>query len=159
MLRQNIFARQKQLGVIPDNAEITARPSVIPAWDDMADELKPVLARQMGIYAGFLEQTDHEIGRVVEAIADLGALEDTLLYHDGNPVGSGRVDMTIPMAFSGDEACDVGRDTGSPASPDYGPSGNAFTGTINWVQIDIGDDNHDHLISPQHRIIVAMGKQ
>ncbi|MDQ1306506.1 MAG: hypothetical protein QG671_2338 [Actinomycetota bacterium] len=81
------------------------------------------------------------------------------LFHDGNPVGSGRVDVTIPMGFSADEACDVGRDTGSPASPDYGPSGNRFTGQIDWVQIEIGDDSHDHLITPRDRIKLAMGKQ
>ena len=81
------------------------------------------------------------------------------LYHDGKAVGTGRVEITIPMGFSADEACDVGSDTGSPASPDYGPSGNRFTGTIEWVQLDIGDDSHDHLITPQDRITLAMGKQ
>ena len=81
------------------------------------------------------------------------------LYYDGKSVGSGRVDMTIPMGYSADEACDVGCDTGSPASPDYGPSGNRFTGKIDWVQIDIGEDSHDHLITPQDRLNLAMGKQ
>lgn len=81
------------------------------------------------------------------------------LYYDGKPVGSGRVDNTIPMGFSADEACDVGRDTGSPASPDYGPSGNAFNGRIDWVQIDVGEDSHDHLITPKDRLNLAMGKQ
>ena len=60
------------------------------------------------------------------------------------------------MGFSADEACDVGRDTGSPASPDYGPTDNAFTGTIDWVQIDVGDDGHDHLITPEDRFNIAM---
>jgi hypothetical protein len=81
------------------------------------------------------------------------------LYYDGKAVGTGRVDITIPMGFSADEACDVGSDTGSPASPDYGPSGNKFTGQIDWVQIDLGEDNHDHLITPQDRLSLAMGKQ
>ncbi len=81
------------------------------------------------------------------------------LYYDGNAVGTGRVDITVPMGFSADEACDIGRDTGSPASPDYGPHGNRFTGTIDWVQIDIGDDSHDHLIKPEDRLNLAMGKQ
>jgi arylsulfatase len=81
------------------------------------------------------------------------------LYHDGESVGTGRVDITIPMGFSADEACDVGRDTGSPASPDYGPTGNEFTGQIDWVQLDIGDDNHDHLITAADRVKLAMGKQ
>jgi arylsulfatase len=84
---------------------------------------------------------------------------DVTLYYDGQAVGTGRVDMTQPMAYSADEACDVGADTGSPASPDYGASGNKFTGEIKWVQLDIGDDGHDHLIKPEDRINIAMAKQ
>jgi len=80
-LREESFARQKQLGVIPPDAELTARPAEIPAWDDMPDDLKPVLARQMEVYAGFLEHTDHHVGRLVDAVADLGLLEDTLIYY------------------------------------------------------------------------------
>jgi hypothetical protein len=81
------------------------------------------------------------------------------LYYDGDAVGNGRVDVTQPMAFSADEACDVGRDTGSPCSPDYGPIGNAFSGQIAWVQLDIGADSHDHLIKPEDRVHIAMVKQ
>ena len=84
---------------------------------------------------------------------------DVTLYYDGQPAGKGRVEMTQPMAYSADEACDVGADTGSPASPDYGASVNKFTGEIKWVQIDIGDDGHDHLIKPEDRINIAMAKQ
>ena len=65
--RERTFARQKELGVIPADAELTARHDEIPAWDDMPDELKPVLARQMEVYAGFLEHTDHHVGRVIDA--------------------------------------------------------------------------------------------
>ena len=54
-------------------------------------------------------------------------------------VGDGRVELTQPMVFSADETCDIGDDTGSPVSPDYGPSGNAFNGAVNWVQIDLGE--------------------
>ena len=63
------------------------------------------------------------------------------------------------MGYSADEACDVGSDSGSPASPDYGPTGNAFTGEIAWVQIDIGNDSHDHLITAEDRLRIAMGRQ
>ncbi|WP_137844551.1 arylsulfatase [Microbacterium sp. 2FI] len=78
--REKTFARQKERGVIPPNAELTARHAEIPAWDDMPDELKPVLERQMEVYAGFLEHTDHHVGRVIDAIESLGILEDTLVY-------------------------------------------------------------------------------
>jgi arylsulfatase A-like enzyme len=80
-LREETFARQKELGVIPQDAELTARHEEIPAWDDMAEDLKPVLARQMEVYAGFMEHTDHHVGRLVDALEDLGILEDTLVYY------------------------------------------------------------------------------
>ena len=89
----------------------------------------------------------------------LGKGGDITLYYDGKAVGNGRVERSVPMGFSADEACDVGRDTGSPASPDYSPSGNAFTGVIEWVQLDIGDDSHDHLITAENRFNIAMAKQ
>jgi len=89
----------------------------------------------------------------------LGKGGDVTLYYDGKPVGQGRVERTQPMIYSADEACDVGADTGSPASPDYGPTGNKFSGQIDWVQIDIGDDSQDHLIKPEDRLTIAMARQ
>jgi arylsulfatase A-like enzyme len=80
-LRERILPNQKELGVVPADAELTKRHDEIPAWDDMPAELKPVLARQMEIYAGFLEQTDYEVGRLIDAIDDLGALDNTLVYY------------------------------------------------------------------------------
>jgi arylsulfatase A-like enzyme len=80
-LREETFARQKELGVVPADAELTARPAEIPAWDDMPDDLKPVLARQMEVYAGFMEHTDHHVGRLVDVLADLEILDDTLVYY------------------------------------------------------------------------------
>ena len=79
-IREQTFVRQKELGVIPGDAELTARPEEIAAWDDVPDELKPVLARQMEVYAGFFEHTDHHIGRIVDTLDDLGILDDTLIY-------------------------------------------------------------------------------
>ncbi|TFV99065.1 arylsulfatase [Leifsonia flava] len=79
--REQTFARQKELGVIPADAELTPRHAEIPAWDDMPDELKPVLEREMEVYAGFLEHTDHHVGRVIDAIEDLGILDNTIIYY------------------------------------------------------------------------------
>ena len=81
VLRERILARQKELGVVPESAELTRRHDEIPGWHDMPAELKPVLARQMEIYAGFMEQTDFHVGRLVDAINELGVLDDTLLYY------------------------------------------------------------------------------
>ena len=53
------------------------------------------------------------------------------------------------MVSSGDETTDLGKDTGSAVSDDYAPGNSAFTGTVNWVQLDIGEDGHDHLITPR----------
>ena len=80
-LRERTFARQKELGVIPADAELTERPEEIPAWEDMPDDLKPVLARQMEVYAGFLEHTDHHVGRLIDALSELEILENTLVYY------------------------------------------------------------------------------
>jgi arylsulfatase len=80
-LREQIFARQKELGVVPGNAELTKRPEEIPAWDNMPKDLKPVLARQMEIYAAFLEHTDHHVGRLVDGLKDLEVLDDTLVFY------------------------------------------------------------------------------
>ena len=80
-LRERTFAKQKELGVIPADAELTERPAEIPAWDDMPDDLKPVLARQMEVYAGFLEHTDHHVGRLIDALSELEILESTLVYY------------------------------------------------------------------------------
>ena len=80
-LREETFARQKELGVVPPEAELTVRHPEIPAWDDTSDEMKLVLARQMEIYAGFLEHTDHHVGRLIEALEDLEILDDTFVCY------------------------------------------------------------------------------
>ena len=79
-LREETFARQKQLGVIPADCQLTGRHADIPAWDTITAEMKPILARQMEVYAGFLEHTDHHIGRLIDALQELEILEDTLIY-------------------------------------------------------------------------------
>jgi arylsulfatase A-like enzyme len=101
-LREEILERQKELGVVPPDTELTARHEEIPAWDEMPDELKPVLARQMEIYAGFLEHTDHHIGRLVDSLEDLGILEDTLVYYiigDNGASAEGTVNGTFNETF------------------------------------------------------------
>ena len=81
MLREETLERQKALGVVPADCELSPRHAEIPAWDDMPEQLKPVLRRQMEVYAGFLEHTDHQIGRLVDALAELDALENTLVLY------------------------------------------------------------------------------
>ena len=61
--------------------------------------------------------------------------------------------------FSADETTDVGRDTGTPVSSDYTRNTSVFNGKVNWVQIDLGKDDHDHFISPEERLNLAMARQ
>jgi len=78
-LREEIFARQKELGVIPADAELTPRDAAFPAWDEVPDKLKAYYARQMEVYAGFSENADYNVGRVIDAIDELGELDNTLI--------------------------------------------------------------------------------
>ena len=79
-LREETFARQKKLGVIPKDAELTKRHEEIPAWDSTDKQMRPVLARQMEVYAGFMSHTDAQIGKVIDALRDLEIIDDTLIY-------------------------------------------------------------------------------
>ena len=81
------------------------------------------------------------------------------LYHDGTAVGTGRVELTQPMVFSADETTDIGYESGTTVSPDYTAHTSRFTGKIAWVQLDLGDDDHDHFIDPEERVRIAMARQ
>jgi arylsulfatase A-like enzyme len=80
-LREEIFAREKKLGVIPADCQLTARPKEIPSWDEMPEAMKPVLRRQMEVYAGFMEYTDYHVGRIVEVLEKLKILDNTIIYY------------------------------------------------------------------------------
>jgi arylsulfatase A-like enzyme len=79
--RARTFARQKQLGVVPPAAELTPRPAELAAWDSLPADQRKLFARMMEVYAGFLAQTDYEIGRLVETIGGLGELDNTLVIY------------------------------------------------------------------------------
>jgi hypothetical protein len=83
------------------------------------------------------------------------------LYYDGKEVGSGRVEQTQGFIFSADETTDVGRETGTTVSPDYTAHTSRFSGKIDWVRIDLGDDakDADHFVSPDERFRIAMARQ
>ena len=79
--REIVLERQKKLGVVPPNTKLTPRPSSIPAWDSLTPDQKKVSARLMEVYAGFTAQSDHELGRVIDAIAATGQLDNTLIIY------------------------------------------------------------------------------
>ncbi|HEY5981048.1 MAG TPA: arylsulfatase [Microlunatus sp.] len=105
-LRAETLQRQRELGVIPPDAELTPRPDEIPAWDDMPTELRPVLERQMEVYAGYLEHADHHVGRVIDAIENLGCLSNTVIIYvvgDNGASAEGQVNGTVNelLTFNG----------------------------------------------------------
>jgi arylsulfatase A-like enzyme len=84
-LRNQIFANQKRLGVIPENAKLTPWPDDLPKWDSLSADQKKLFARQAEVYAGYTAYTDNEIGRVIQQVEDMGELDNTLIiYIDGD---------------------------------------------------------------------------
>ena len=83
-LREDVFARQKQLGVIPQDAELTERPDIFPAWDSLTDAQRRLYARQMEVFAGFSKNADWNVGRLLDAIEEMGDLD----IQDGTGVTS-----------------------------------------------------------------------
>ena len=78
-IRKETFERQKKLGIIPANAELTPRPAGLLAWDSLPSDEKKLLAHQAEVYAAFTEQTDYEIGRLLQEIHDSGRADNTLV--------------------------------------------------------------------------------
>jgi arylsulfatase A-like enzyme len=97
-LRDQIFANQKKLGVIPQDAKLTPWPDkLLKKWDQLTADEKKMFIRQVDVYAAYLAYTDHEIGRVIQAVDDLGQLDNTLIIYisgdngssaEGNPNGT-----------------------------------------------------------------------
>ena len=79
--REMVLERQKKLGVVPQDTKLTPRPPEIPAWDSLTPGQKKVAARLMEVYAGFTAQSDHELGRVIDSIAEIGQLDNTLIVY------------------------------------------------------------------------------
>ena len=88
VLREEIHARQLAMGVIPEGTQLTPRPAQLPAWDDYDDRYKPVATRLMECFAGFLAHTDAQVGRLIEALEDLGEWENTLFVYVSGDNGS-----------------------------------------------------------------------
>jgi len=81
-LRDQIFANQKRLGVIPQDAQLTPWPDkLLRRWDSLNDEEKKLFIRQADVYGAYLAYTDHEIGRVIQAVEDMGKLDNTLIIY------------------------------------------------------------------------------
>ena len=80
-LRDTIFENQKRLGIIPATSQLTAWPKDLPQWDSLSWEEKKLFIRQADVYGAYLAYTDHEIGRVIQAVEDMGKLDNTLIIY------------------------------------------------------------------------------
>jgi arylsulfatase A-like enzyme len=80
-IRETIFANQKRLGIMPENAALTAWPKELPEWDSLSWDEKKLFIRQADVFGAYLAYTDHEIGRVIQAVEDLGQLDNTLIIY------------------------------------------------------------------------------
>jgi arylsulfatase A-like enzyme len=101
--REETFARQKQMGIIPQSAKLASKPEAIKDWDKLAADEKKLFARQMEVFAAFAAHTDHEIGRVLKAIEDMGQLDNTLILYivgdNGSSAEGGMVGMYNEMTY------------------------------------------------------------
>jgi hypothetical protein len=158
--------------VIPEggaNGVIVAQGGAFGGWSIYLREGRPTYCYSLFGVMRFTVEADvsvppgqHQVR--MEFAYDGGGLAKggtVTLYVDGQSVAEGRVEHTQPMIFSADETADVGNETGTTVSDDYDAESSRFTGTINWVQIDLGDDadDADHLISPEERLRIAMARQ
>jgi arylsulfatase A-like enzyme len=98
-LREQIFANQKKLGVIPPNTELTPWPDLLPKWDTLNPTQKKVYAHQAEIFGAYAAYTDHEIGRVIQAVEDLGKLDNTLIIYIEGDNGTSAEGSAIGTTF------------------------------------------------------------
>ena len=95
-LREQIFANQKKLGVIPKDAQLTPWPKdLLKEWEQLSADDKKMFIRQANVYAAYLAYTDHEIGRVIQAVEDMGKLDNTLIIYISGDNGSSAEGTTI----------------------------------------------------------------
>ena len=98
-LREQIFANQKRLGVIPPNTQLTPWPDDLPKWDTLDADSKKLFARQAEVFAAYAAYTDHEIGRVIQAVQDLGKLDNTLIIYISGDNGTSAEGSTLGTPF------------------------------------------------------------
>jgi arylsulfatase len=94
-LREQIFANQKRLGVIPENTQLTAWPDDLKKWDTLTADEKKLFARQAEVFAGYAAYTDHEIGRVIQEVQDEGKLDNTLIIYISGDNGTSAEGTTV----------------------------------------------------------------
>src|SRR4029078_4989178 len=97
--RETIFANQKKLGVIPTNTQLTPWPDSLPKWDTLNADEKKLFTRQADVFAAYVAYTDHEIGRVIQEVEDLGKLDNTLIIYISGDNGTSAEGTVLGTAF------------------------------------------------------------
>lgn len=145
-LRQETFERQKKLGVIPADTQLTPRPAEIPAWDGMSADQKRLFERQMETFAGFAEHTDYEVGRLVAQLEAIGELDNTLLFYivgdngssaEGGPEGTYNEMMALNgIVGKADQMMEHIEDWGGPSTFPHFAIGWAWAGNtpFQWTK-------------------------
>jgi arylsulfatase len=98
-LREEIFANQKRLGVIPPGTQLTPWPDSLPKWDTLNANEKRLFARQADVFAAYVAYTDNEIGRVIQTVEDLGKLDNTLIIYISGDNGTSAEGSTVGTPF------------------------------------------------------------
>jgi arylsulfatase len=156
--------------VVPEEGAhgvIIAQGGAFAGWSLYLHEGRPKYCHNLaGLHRFYVEADsampagDHQLR--MEFAYDGGGLAKgglVTFYVDGDKVGEGRVEATVPMLYSADETCDLGYSSGTPVSEDYTAAESKFNGSVKWVQLDAELDDHDHLITPEERYRVAMAIQ
>jgi arylsulfatase len=158
--------------LVPDHGAhgvIIAQGANIGGWSLYAHAGKLKYCYNLGGLKWFYAESENELPAGEHQVrmefaydgGGLGKGGNVTLFVDGVKAGAGRVDATLAMVYSCDDGCDVGMDGGAPVSQDYGPSGNAFNGTVRGVQLAIAEEAEaaDHKVDPETAVALAMARQ
>lgn len=145
-VREETLARQKSLGLVPENTDLTPRPEEIEAWDALDDDARKLFARHQEVFAGFVAQTDHEVGRLIDAINSRPDADNTLIIliaGDNGPSAEGTVTGTINNTMTLNGVPDTVEnqlahldEIGGPAFDNHYPVGWAWAGAapFQWMK-------------------------
>lgn len=168
-VREQTFAKQKQLGIVPSDAVLPERDPAIKAWDTLSANEKRLFARMQEVHSGFIEQTDHEFGRILQALQATGQLDNTIIFitsdngasGEGGPVGTVnemRWANAVPESLE-DNLAMIDK-LGGPATYNHYPAGWALTGNTPfrfWKQEVHGGGVNDPMILSWPAKIKATG--
>ncbi|KAA5542709.1 sulfatase-like hydrolase/transferase [Roseiconus nitratireducens] len=145
-VREETLARQKKLGIVPENTKLTPRPNEIDAWDSLSNDAKRLYARHQEVFAGFLAHTDYHVGRLIEAVRALPDAENTMIVYvagDNGPSAEGSLTGTTNNVMTQNGIPDTVEaqleemeEIGGPKHENHFPVGWAWAGSspFQWMK-------------------------